>query len=71
MKGNIMNNEQLELGLTQQVLRITVRRKQAMRARWWFEHMRRVVDSATDWQTGTPARPEQIQLLSGRGTSIA
>jgi hypothetical protein len=71
MKSNIMNKEQLELGLTQQILRVTVRRKQAMRAHWWFEHMRRVVDSATEWRPETPARPQQVQLRSGRGTSMA
>jgi len=60
-----MNTEQLELGLTQPVLRITVRRRRPRRAQWWFEQMRNAVDSAIDWRSGTPGRPEQIRLLPG------
>lgn len=66
MKGNVMNTEQLELGFTQNVLRITVRRKRALRTQWWFEQMRRAVDSAIDWRPQPVGQPEQIQLIPGR-----
>jgi hypothetical protein len=30
------------------------------KAQWWFTHMRNIVDTAFDWKTPRPARPEQI-----------
>lgn len=71
MKGNRMNNDQLELGLKQTVLRITVRRRPSRRAHWWFEQMRYAVDSAIDWRPGTPDGSEQLRLLPGRDPSMA
>jgi hypothetical protein len=71
MKGEIMNNGQLELGFNPQVLRITVRRSRTARARWWFQQMRRAVDSAIEWTPGPTPRPEQIQLIPGRRPSMA
>jgi hypothetical protein len=29
-------------------------------ASFWFQRMRQIVDSATDWRRTPPARPEQI-----------
>ncbi|MCU0771496.1 MAG: hypothetical protein MUE94_06975 [Verrucomicrobia bacterium] len=66
-----MNNRQLELGLAQNTLRITVRRARPHRARWWFQQMRQAVDSAIDWHSQPPGRPEQIQLIPGRRPSLA
>lgn len=41
-----------------------VRRRQVLRARatWYFEQMRRVVDSAVEWKPTPAARPEQRRL---------
>ena len=66
-----MNNQQLELGFHQSVLRITVRKQRALRAAWWFEQMRRAVDSAIDWRHPAKAHPEQIQLIPGRKPFLA
>jgi hypothetical protein len=71
MKGEIMNNEQLELGFSRNVLRITVRRQRSSRAQWWFKQMRLAVDSAMDWRNRPEGRPEQIQLIPGRPPSLA
>ncbi len=71
MKGNIMNNGQLELGFHNPTLRITVRRSRTARARWWFQQMRHAVDSAIDWRPQPPGRPEQIQLIPARRASLA
>ena len=71
MKDNRVSNDQLELGFTQPTLRITVRRQRALRARWWFQQMRKAVDSAVDWRPSPPGRPEQIRLIPGRRPSIA
>ena len=49
------NTEQLELGLSQQrnaYFRFRHRsQRRLQRASWWFDQMRRAVDSAEDWQT--------------------
>ncbi len=54
-----------------------VRRRQQrlLRAQWWFDRMRQVVDRAFEWET-TPGRPEQTWLpgavrqpLGERGTN--
>ncbi|MDA7628409.1 hypothetical protein N8843_07190 [Verrucomicrobia bacterium] len=48
------NTEQLELGLSQQrnaSFRFRHRsQRRLQRASWWFDQMRRAVDSAEDWQ---------------------
>lgn len=61
---NVVTIEQMELELAgQRVCRSTLRRQnRASRGRWWFEQMRRVVDSAMDWEPLPPARPEQTYL---------
>ena len=63
-----MNKEQLEIsfetnGRACRPLRSQQRRN---RARWWFHQMRAVVDSAFDWSSAPPARPEQIYLTLAR-----
>ena len=49
------NTEQLELGLSQQrntSCRFRHRsQRRLQRASWWFDQMRRAVDSADEWQT--------------------
>jgi hypothetical protein len=48
------NTEQLELGLSQQrnsKFRLRHRsQRRLQRASWWFDQMRRAVDSADEWQ---------------------
>ena len=64
---NVMTIEQMELELAgQRACRSTRRKSRASRGRWWFEQMRRVVDSATDWEPLPPARPEQTYLTEVR-----
>ena len=58
-----MNNAQLELSLSNP--RVTSlprlnRRRSTFNSRWWFKHMRQIVDCAFDWQPTPPPRPEQI-----------
>jgi len=65
------NNEQLELGFNQKVLRITVRRRQASRAKWWFGQMRRAVDSAIDLRGNGSSSPEHVHLIPARRPSLA
>jgi hypothetical protein len=57
-----MTNQQLELGYDGLKLQVTVRRREgrAARAAWWFAHMRRIVESAMDWQAAPGTRPEQV-----------
>src|SRR5687767_1989087 len=52
--------------------RRSVRRHQTTRARaaWWFQQMRRVVDSAVEWRPTPPARPEQVTLDLRRPTEV-
>jgi len=59
-----MTNQQMELGFgTARVYPTLNRRKRRlMRANWWFEQMRQVVDRAFDWRPAPPARPEQIYM---------
>ena len=49
------------------------RRRQMLRSRaaWWFQQMRRAVDSAVDWRPAPPARPEQATLDLRRPTEVA
>lgn len=63
MRLNRLHDEQLELRLPRPTLRIAVRRCRPARAKWWFEQMRRAVDSAVDWEPCV--RKEQPRLLRG------
>jgi len=49
------------------------RRRQMLRSRaaWWFQQMRRAVDSAVEWRPAPPARPEQRTLDLRRPTEVA
>jgi hypothetical protein len=54
--------QQMELGFNG-TLRTSPRKPaRSRRAGWWFEKMRRVVDSALDWEPAPQARPEQRWL---------
>ncbi len=60
-----MNHAQLELSLNHHRATPTPRagrRPSTFTSRWWFERMRRMVDSAFDWPSTPPPRPEQIWL---------
>lgn len=62
-----MNNEQLELGIGSNKLRLDgkacpVTRSRHARANWWFAQMRHIVSRAMDWQTAGTPRPEQIWI---------
>ena len=65
-----MNKEQLEIRFQGNSPRRGPLRSQQRRnrARWWFNQMRQVVDSALDWKAAPPARPEQtfFGLAGGR-----
>jgi len=71
MNANTTANRQLELGFHQPRLRVIVRRKETVRAQWWFTQMRRAVDSAVAWRPEPAVRPEQIQLIAGQRPSLA
>jgi len=49
------------------------RRRQMLRSRaaWWFQQMRRAVDTAIEWNPAPPARPEQATLDLRRPTEVA
>jgi hypothetical protein len=36
------------------------------KARWWFDQMRNIVDTAFDWTATRPPRPEQIYFRLGK-----
>lgn len=59
-----MTNEQLELSLAagQQTQLAPRREGRPSRAAWWFGQMRRVVNSAMDWNAAPEPRPEQSWL---------
>lgn len=59
-----MTNEQLELSLAavRQPEPMPRRESRQSRAAWWFRQMRRVVNSAMDWDTAPEPRPEQSWL---------
>ena len=40
------------------------------RANWWFQQMRRAVNSAVEWRPSPPARPEQRTLDLRRKTEV-
>ena len=69
---------QLDLGLggrgaTTACARSSLRRRQVLmaRAKFFFDEMRRVVDSAVEWKPTPPARPEQTALDLRRDTEVA
>jgi hypothetical protein len=58
-----MTNQQMELGFGTTTLAVRTRRERRMtRARWWFAHMRQIVDRAMDWEAAGKGRPEQTWL---------
>lgn len=65
----MMNVQQMELGFDgAPTPRLAQRRQRKLaNARWWFDQMRRAVDSACDWQREPSARPEQAHLVLPRG----
>jgi hypothetical protein len=65
-----MQKQQLELTFDRQPTCRPLAHKsnRFTRARWWFDQMHRVVDSALDWQPAPPARPEQECLVLPRGS---
>jgi len=71
VKSNVTNNKQLELGFSQNVLRISVRRKRSLRAQWWFAQMRKAVDSAIEWRPYLPSERKQLQIMPGRRPAAA
>jgi len=66
-----MEKEQLELSLdgTAKAIRMPRHGGRRLRARWWFERMRDVVDRAFDWGVVPPPRPEQGHLALAPGRS--
>ena len=64
----VMTNEQMELGFggMQRLSLLPRKQQRALRASWWFERMRAVVDSAFDWSAAPQPRPEQIWLPAAR-----
>ena len=48
-------------------------RRQLLRSRaaWWFQQMRRAVDSAVEWRPAPAGRPEQGALDLRRPTRVA
>jgi hypothetical protein len=61
---------QLELELPRPALRITVRRRGSTRAEWWFEQMRKAVDSAVDWKVAGEDPSDPISSLANRRLSF-
>jgi hypothetical protein len=65
---------QLDLGFSGAAAceRAAWRRRQILRSRaaWWFQQMRRAVDSAVQWRPSPPARPEQGTLDLRRPTEV-
>jgi hypothetical protein len=59
-----MNNAQLEINLALTLARGRRLRGQqrAVRARWWFERMRRAVDAAAECRPAPVRHPKQIAL---------
>ena len=56
---------QMELSLTSATpafRRANRRQRRLPSAHWWFDQMRKAVDTATDWEPAQPSRPEQRHL---------
>jgi hypothetical protein len=54
----------LELGIGEAklVAHVTRCERRISRAKWWFAHMRQIVDRAMDWEAAAEPRPEQTWL---------
>jgi hypothetical protein len=63
-----MTTEQMELGYneTEQAAFVPARKSRAARAAWWFARMRKVVQSAVDWQPAPQPPAEQVWLPGTR-----
>ena len=62
---NITTNNQMELGFNGAKLAgipSSNPRNRRIRAAWWFNQMRSLVDSAMDWKPAAEPRPEQTFL---------
>ena len=59
-----MNRIQLEIGFDQPLANrhLARRQRRLIRARWWFEQMRRVVDHTIDLRPAPVGPPEQIHM---------
>lgn len=70
---NTRNQLDLSFSGTPACERPTWRRRQMLRSRatWWFQQMRRAVDSAVEWRPAPPPRPEQGTLDLRRPTEVA
>jgi hypothetical protein len=62
MMKTLSSAEQMELGINRARECAPTRRRQQrlVRARWWFNRMRDVVDQAMDWSAKSPTHAEQI-----------
>jgi len=74
-KSQIENTRnQLDLGINGAAAceRPVWRHRQILRSRaaWWFQQMRRAVDSAIEWRPSPPTRPEQRTLDLRRPTEV-
>jgi hypothetical protein len=60
-----MKTKQLEIALEPKNTcpRVYRSRARRVRARWWFNQMRAVVESATDWKAAPRPTGEQTHLL--------
>ena len=69
---NTRNQLDLSFSGTPACERPTWRRRQMLRSRatWWFQQMRRAVDSAVEWRPAPPTRPEQTTLDLRRETEV-
>jgi len=64
-----MNKQQMEMSFDHSMKSLPHPRhsQRRLRAQWWFNQMRVVVDAALDWEPARPARPEQTYLTLARG----
>lgn len=62
-----MMNTQLELGInnSRASLPAAIRQRRRVRAHWWFEQMRQVVDRAFDWQPAQMPSARQTWFKGG------
>ena len=68
---NMKTKQQLEIALESKNTcpRVYRSRARRVRARWWFNQMRAVVDNATDWKAAPRPTGEQTYLLPDSRTS--
>jgi hypothetical protein len=66
-----MLNRQMELGFGNVRANHSPhhRRARRVRAQWWFDQMRQVVNRALDWEPAPEPRPTQIWLEASAGTA--